>query len=179
MGEAVRARLQSLLVSRYVDLRRKLERIVGSRDGAQDALQETWLRLNSVDGATTVNNPEAYLLRIAVNAAAREHRNADALLTEQDVDELFQVQDEASDPLRVVAARSEIAVLESVLRQLTPRCRAIFMAARLDGMLNREIAEHFGVSPSLVEKELSHALRLCQQATQRPVSMRRHGGRGL
>lgn len=179
MGEAVGARLQSLLVSRYVQLRRKLERIVGSSDGAQDALQETWLRLHSVDGATVVKNPEAYLLRIAVNAAARDHRHAGALLSEQDVEAMFQVPDELADPARITAARSEIEVLEKVLRQLSPRCRAIFMAARLDGMLNREIADHFGVSLSLVEKELSYALRLCQQATERSATQRRQGGRGL
>ena len=44
---------------------------------------------------------------------------------------------------------------------LTPRRRAILLAARVDGQLNREIAERFGISLRLVESELSAAMKYC------------------
>jgi RNA polymerase sigma-70 factor (ECF subfamily) len=67
-----------------------------------------------------------------------------------------------------------------VLRGLPPRRRAILLAARVDGLLNREIAEHFGISLRLVESELSAAMKYCLQRMQEdgdPYSGTRGGPR--
>jgi RNA polymerase sigma factor (sigma-70 family) len=161
MSQATRDRLRALLISRYVQLRRQLEFIVGSKDGAADALQETWLRLGTMKEAT-VANADAYLLRMAANVAIDQHRREARHLSEGEIDELFEVEDPLADPARIVAARLEVEALQAILLELTPRRRAIFLAATVDGLLIREIAERFDISISLVEKELSYALRQCK-----------------
>jgi RNA polymerase sigma-70 factor (ECF subfamily) len=40
------------------------------------------------------------------------------------------------------------------------------LAARVDGQLNREIAERFGISLRLVESELSTAIKYCLERMQ-------------
>ncbi len=166
MSHSLRSRLRAQLVERYAHLRRRLEYIVGSRDGAADALQETWLRLEAVADGATVANADAYLLQMAVNAATDRHRHEQRRFTEGEIDAMFDVEDELADPERIVAARREIEVLEKVLRRLTPRQRAILLAAQVDGLLNREIAARFDISQSLVEKELRYALRYCHEHMQ-------------
>ena len=57
---------------------------------------------------------------------------------------------------------------------------AILLAARVDGLLNREIAEQFGISLRLVESELSAAMKYCLQRMQEdgdPYSGTRGGPR--
>lgn len=151
-------------MSRYAHLRRRLEYIVGSKDRAADALQETWLRLDAMNEPASIANADAYLLRMAANVAIDQHRDEQRHLSEGEIDEMFGVPDELVDPERVVSARREVEALQGVVRELTPRQQAILMAARVEGQLNREIAGRFGISESLVEKELRHALRYCKAA---------------
>jgi RNA polymerase sigma factor (sigma-70 family) len=162
MTDNARTFLKNLLVSRYAHLSRRLARLVGSPESAADALQETWLRLESMpDGGPVVN--EAYLLRMAANVAIDQYRREQRHLNEGEVDEMFLVEDELSNPERIVAARLEIDALKEIVRGLSPRRRAILQAARVDGELNREIAERLGISLRLVEKELSYALKYCNE----------------
>ncbi|WP_398491335.1 RNA polymerase sigma factor [Variovorax sp.] len=163
MPDSLRSTLRLRLTARYAELRRSLERIVGSRDDAADALQETWVRLEATATAGSVRNADAYLLRMAANIAIDTHRHNNVLLTDGDVEELMNIADEVGDPLRTVAARSELATLDAVLAEMPPRRRAILIAARMDGLLNTEIAERFGISESSVEKELRHAMRHCRE----------------
>ncbi len=156
------SKLRLRVASRYAELRRSLERIVGSKEDAADALQETWLRLETMPQTSQVHNPDAYLLRMAANIAIDAHRRNAVLLTDYDVEELMHIADETGDPMRTVAARSELVALDAVLAEMPPRRRAILIAARMDGLLNTEIAERFNLSVSSVEKELKHAMRHCK-----------------
>ncbi|MFM9503862.1 sigma-70 region 4 domain-containing protein, partial [Listeria monocytogenes] len=50
---------------------------------------------------------------------------------------------------------------EAILLELPARQREILLAARIDQMPRAEIAERFGISVSLVEKELQRAQEYC------------------
>ncbi|PTB22436.1 RNA polymerase sigma factor [Trinickia symbiotica] len=161
MSDSTRSQLKAILASRYAYLVRRLERATGSKDGAADALHETWLRLENANVSTQVANADAYILGIANNVAIDQHRSERRHTHEDDVEALLELPDELADPERIVAARRKVEALKAVLRGLTPRRRAILLAARVDGLLNREIAERFGISLRLVESELSAAMKYC------------------
>ena len=167
MNEGMSSTLRARMVARYVELRSKLERIVGSRDDAADAMQETWLRLSTTSSSTsdggTVNNADAYLLRMAANIATDQYRQNNVLLVHGEIDELMHIVDEVSDPERIASARSDVQALSQVLGRMPRRRREILVAARVEGQLNDEIARRFDVSLSTVEKELRAALELCKQ----------------
>lgn len=167
MNDGMSSTLRARMVARYVELRGKLERIVGSRDDAADAMQETWLRLSTMSSTAgdrgTVNNADAYLLRMAANIATDQYRQNNVLLVHGEIDELVHIVDEVSDPERIASARSDVRALSQVLGRMPARRRAILVAARVEGQLNDEIARRFGVSLSTVEKELRAALEFCKK----------------
>ena len=70
----LRTKLDRHLSSRYAVLRWRLERVIGCKHHAADALQETWLRLEAMVSpgptAAPVHHPDAYLLRMAANIAS-------------------------------------------------------------------------------------------------------------
>lgn len=163
MNESPLSSLRAHMVARYAELRGKLERIVGSRDDAADAMQETWLRLAAMSDAGSVNNADAYLLRMAANIATDRYRQDHVLLVRGEIDDLMHIVDEAGDPERIASARSDVQALSQVLGRMPQRRRAILVAARVEGQLNDEIAQRMGISLSTVEKELRSALEYCKK----------------
>ncbi len=158
MSDAERTALRQALVVNYADLSRRLTRRLGSSEAANEALQETYLRLESASVLGSIRNPIGYLLRIAVNIAV-DRRRADARrLSSTEVDALLDFADEAPGPARIVEARSELQALERALAEMPPRRRAIFKAVLLDKIPRRDIAKRFNVSIRTIDIEVQRAL---------------------
>ncbi|WP_197322774.1 sigma-70 family RNA polymerase sigma factor, partial [Ralstonia solanacearum] len=85
---------------------------------------------------------------------------------------MLEIVDAAPGPEREVESREQIARLEQVLEELTPRRRTILLASRLEGTPLREIAERLGVSQRLVELELKAALEHCAKRFGKKVTRR-------
>ncbi len=153
--------LRALLVDRYADLKLRLARRLGSPDWAEDALQDTFLRLDRAEAVGQVRNPAAYLFQIAFNMALSRRRAESRRLSAGEVDDLLHIADDAPDALRIIESRSDIAKLQRIMAELPRRTRDILLAARLDGLSRQQIADRFGISVSLVEKELKRAQEFC------------------
>ncbi|MDE7127907.1 MAG: sigma-70 family RNA polymerase sigma factor, partial [Bacteroidales bacterium] len=54
--------------------------------------------------------------------------------------------------------------VDEVLDSLPERCREVFLLSRFRKMKNREIAEHLGISVSMVEKHIRRALNAFTEA---------------
>jgi RNA polymerase sigma factor (sigma-70 family) len=160
MTDGSLATLRHVLIVRYDDLRQRLTRRLGSAELASEALQDTYLRLEGASGIASVRSPASYLFRMAFNIAV-DHRRARARrLARTEVHSLLDIADDAPDAARTVAARLEVEALAR-MAGMPLRRRSILMAARLDGVPQREIAERFGISLTLVEKELKLAQEYC------------------
>jgi len=154
--------LRDLFLSKYAAFRHRLQARLGSEDLANDALHEAWLRVDAMSETADVKHPAAYLFRIAVNAAEDQRRSDSRLMAVDEIDALYDsVADESADPARVVLGRVELERLERALSEMPPRRRAILLAARLDEVPHREIAQRFGISLRTVEKELRAGLEHC------------------
>lgn len=158
VSNAGRAALQDLLVASYSSLSQKLARRLGSEERANEALQDTYLRLAKGQDLGHVRSPKDYLFRIALNIAADRRRSEARKLTVAEIDVVLEVADEAPDPARAAEARSDLRLLEQALAELPERRRAIFKAALLDETPRREIAKKFGVSVRTVDFEIQRAL---------------------
>jgi RNA polymerase sigma-70 factor (ECF subfamily) len=175
MNDAVtRGALRDLLTRSYNDLKRRLTRRLGSADAAGDVLHETYLRLERFDGLAPVGNPQAYLLRMALNVAFDHERAQQRFLKEVEIDELWRLGDDTIDPEAIVASLSDIALFKTALSELSPRSRDILIAARVDELSHDEIARRFGISTRMVQHELRHALEYCAKRLERKV-VRRFG----
>jgi RNA polymerase sigma-70 factor (ECF subfamily) len=156
------AQLVQVLVDEWDVLKRQLARRVGSPDIADDVMQEAYLRLQRMDGMQSVAHPKTYLFRIALNIAADQRRSESRRLARSEVELLLRLEQDELDPERVAEARSSMRRLVQALEELTPRRRAIFVAARLEGIPYPEIAARFGISTRYLERELKRALDHCR-----------------
>jgi RNA polymerase sigma factor (sigma-70 family) len=176
MTETTRGMLRGLLEASYHALRQRLTRRLGSEDLAQEALQETWLRLGRFSDAVVIQRPDAYLFRIALNVAADRREAKHRHLNQAEVNALIHMADDMLDPARIMEAREEFAALERALEELPSRQRAIFILARVEEVAHDDIARRFGISSRMVEKELRRALDHCSERLSRKV-IRRFGPR--
>lgn len=153
--------LQRRLLSRYDDLKIRLTRYLGSTELANDALQDTWLRLERGGEISSVQSPDSYLFRVAVNIARDHLRAENRRLTTTEVEVLLNIADEAPDAEQILESRSDLEALKMVMAELPARQRAILVAARLEKMPRSDIARHFGVSVRFVQRELQEAQDYC------------------
>lgn len=153
--------LRELLSERYNDLKRRLTRRLGSVDWAEEALHDTYLRLEGAEAVGRIDNPGAYLFRAAFNTALNRRRAENRRLSAVDIESLLHIADDAPDAQRVVEGRSDLALLKAAMAALPARQRSILLAARLEGLTRQQIAGRFRISVSLVEKELKRAQEHC------------------
>ncbi len=126
------------------------------RSDAEDLLHAAYIRLEQYRTEHAVDNPSAFLVRTATNIAIDIHRH-EQLWAPGDVGEDVQQPDDAPLQDEVIEARARLARVKEGLGELTPRTREIFLMHRLHGMKYREIAVHFGISQSAVEKHIAKA----------------------
>lgn len=156
-----RGDLMARFMELHPDLRSRLGARLRSRELADEALSETWLRLSREGELGVVKNARAYLMRMALNIAIDRRRAGARLASAADIDALLSLPDTEPGPERIALARLELRALEEAVARLTPRRRAVLVAARLEGQTCRAIAEAMGLSKRTVEMELRAALDHC------------------
>lgn len=161
MSEDVRLALLGFLTQRYGDLKRRLTRHLGSGHLAADALQDTWLRVERLQGQGPVLDPHAFLLRMAANIAVDHQRSHSRALPRGEVDALLDMPDPAPGPEQTAEDRSEMDVLLKVMQRLPRRRREVLILVRWEGLPHKEVAERLGVSVRTVEHELKIAHEFC------------------
>lgn len=161
MSDTNRTALLTLLVASYDDLKQRLTRRTGSADLANEALQDTFLRLSNADGIGPVRDLHAYLFRVAMSAISNRRVAERRRRTVSETDALFDLVDDSPGPERIIEARSEINALKQVIQELPARRREILMAICVDEVPLRQVAERFGVSVRTVQVELKQALVHC------------------
>jgi len=127
-----------------------------SRGNAEDLLHSAYIRLEQYRTDHTVDNPSAFLVRTAANLAIDIHRH-DRFWEPEDTRRDEQCADDAPLPDEVIAARARLRRVQEGLAALPARTREMFLMHRLRGLKYREIARHFGVSQSAVEKHIAKA----------------------
>lgn len=160
MTETLIAALRRLLVADYGSLKRRLARRLGSSDFAGEVLHEAWLRLDRMDAASgiVIQNPAAYLYRVALNVAADQRRGEQRRLAGSEIEVLLRNAADDLDPARITEARSGLLALVRALEAMPPRRRAVLVASRLEGQPHKLIAERLGITVRIVDRELKSAL---------------------
>ncbi len=167
--ETVQDELLSVYLRQWLSLRTQLRKRVGSADLADDALQETWIRVSGMKDPPAVGNKQAFLLRIASNIAIdlirRERRHHSHCIADEAL--LTAIADTAPSPEVIAVDRDQLRALVGALMRLPERPRSALLMNRCDGLSHREIAARLDVSESMVAKYLAQGLRHCRDAFRR------------
>lgn len=139
-------------------LQRQIARLT-RRDDAEDLLHSSYLRMLEKQSAD-IHNPEAFLLRSAVNEARDDFRRRQRPAAQISADTFtLDVHDDTPLQDERLIAQQRLAHIREGLMRLSPRTREVFLMHRLDGLKYREIADQLNISMSAVEKHISRAVQ--------------------
>jgi RNA polymerase sigma factor (sigma-70 family) len=138
--------------------------IVGSRDQAEDVVQEAWLRFDAATAerpAARIEHPAGYLYRIVRNLALDWTRKLKAepwsahAAPPQGID--------PGTPERTALFRDELRVVAAAMAELPPRTRRAFALYRLGGRTMQQVADELGISVGLAHRLIRDAITHCAQ----------------
>jgi RNA polymerase sigma factor (sigma-70 family) len=139
----------------------KLRKLLISRgrtvDDTDDLIQEAFLRLELYCREHQVQQPEAFLVRTALNLSVDERRSAYARRVVAERVECLTLIDPHPTPDEVLATQQRLLRMRRGLQTLSPRVREVFLMNRLEGYSYGQIAEQLGISESAVEKHIAKA----------------------
>ena len=148
-----------LFESRGGDLLRYLRRRVKNEADARDIAQESYLRFIRLAKPDRIDNPEAYLFRIAGNLLW-EHQLRERPPLRQEASEEPAVAEEM--PFDLAVSAEEARRLNLALEKLPATRRAVLVLHLRDGLTCAQIAAQIGVSVSMVKKHLAGGLVSCR-----------------
>jgi RNA polymerase sigma factor (sigma-70 family) len=144
------------------NIRAALQRRGSSEQDAEDLVQEAWIRLTGYQREKVVDQPEAFMMRTALNLSIDAHRARMTRGEEVLVEELVLI-DLGPTTEDMVLAKERIARFSEGISRLSERTRAIFLAHRIDGLPYAEIAKQHGITVTTVHHHIAKAtLRLAQ-----------------
>ena len=157
----------------FADHRRALQayfyRRIRKKSDVADLTQEVYLRMLRVGNSEAIRNPQVYLYAVASNLV-KEH----AILDRRDERHLDI--DEASVQQRLgdlpsldsaIDASRQAERLRAAVDQLPLNWRTAVILQCRYGLTYQEIADHMGVSSSMVKKYLAQALTRCRRNMER------------
>lgn len=157
MTDDARPILLDYLTRHYTSLKLRVTRVLGNGDLAGDALQDTWLRVQSKDNEGLIHSPGSYLVRMAVNIAVDIQRRQGRSLPLDEVGALLDLPDPAPGPAQVAEARSDLLALRHWIERLPSRRREVMVMVHMEGLEHKEVARRLGISVRTVAYELQHA----------------------
>jgi len=158
------AELLGLFEAHYDELLRFLVRRTGDADRAAELAQDVWLKLAAGgEGGAAIDNPRAYLYRVAANLAVDRERS-EARRSQRRADEAAArgLPDPLACPERRRLARERLVLLDEALAGLPDNARRALLMSRVEGRTFADIAATLGVSESMVAKYIARALRTCR-----------------
>lgn len=133
-----------------------------SSHDADDLVQEAWVRLANYERDHSVERPEAFLMRTALNLSIDAHRASVSHGEEVMLEDVVLV-DMSPSTEAIILGRERVHRMSHCLSRLSEKSREIFLAHRIDGMTYEAIAKQHGLSTSTVEK---HIARVTMQLTE-------------
>ncbi|MGA9660892.1 MAG: sigma-70 family RNA polymerase sigma factor [Pseudomonas alloputida] len=146
----------------YRELVSFLSARLGSRQAAEDVAHDAYLRVLERTGSEQIEHPRAFLYRTALNLVVDRHRRQlvrqaeplDAL----DADSRLH----SSELQHDLQLDQRLALMQKALDELSRPCRDSFLLRKIDGLSHQQIADHLGISRSLVEKHIVNAMKHCR-----------------
>lgn len=158
--------LKGTFIAHRVQLRSAAQKIVGTRELAEEVTQEAYLKVTDLMGAVPVKQPLAYCFQVVRNLAIDYRRRlsfeANVFAGEEDGEHVAAPQ---ATPEQFAINRQNLQIVDKILDDLPARTRQVFEMYRLHGLTQRDIAQRLGVSATLVNfmiRDASDALMQCR-----------------
>jgi len=143
------------MIEYYKELLYYIQKKTLCRDYAQDIIQETYAKVITVQNKQKLNNPRAFLYKVAKNLMIdKARRNIK-------VQEISYEENEHTDneqpPEEVILEQDMKLILMKELEKLPAMRKEAFVLHILEGYSRQEVAKIMGISLSAIEKHISRA----------------------
>lgn len=155
------ASLEEVFIASRGHLVRIARRILRNPELADEAVQDTYLRIAEMQADPAVAKPLAYWTRAVCNMALdylrRQERENVYRMHGVDV-EAVEIADSRS-PERILFHSQAIRLIDKALDDVPPKTREAFELYRIKGLTQRQIAEHMQCALGLVNARIADACR--------------------
>jgi len=146
-------------------LARFLRRHRQPSDDAADLLQEVYVRIYESAARRRPELVQPFVFAAARNLLIDQARRAQIVSIEAYADlETLDVHSDDLTPERHASGMQELRLLQSALEQLPLRCGEVVRMRKIDGMSQREVAQHLGITEDTVEKQIAKGMRALADA---------------
>ncbi len=149
----------ALVRAHYARLYNYAYRFLGTRDAAEDAVQDVFLKVWDRRAGPPLQDPLAYLYQALRNqclmALRRERRWNQVEIEDKLVPQVLEPQVSDTADLAAAAVRA--------VDELPERCRLIFTMSREQDLRYTEIAQILGLSAKTVENQIARALKILRR----------------
>jgi RNA polymerase sigma-70 factor (family 1) len=151
---------KSLYLYFYQDLFRLAKTFVKSPEGAEEIVDDAFLKL-WINRAKLyeINNLKVYLFVCIKNLCINflEKQKNIQIVSIEDLD--LDPEDKCSSPGERLYVADLKGIISNAVAVLTPQCRLIFQLVKEDGLKYREVAEVLNISVKTVEYHIGNALK--------------------
>ena len=144
-------------------LKKFLSRYLYERQDIEDVTQETYLRAYKAEQIKDIEQPKAFLFRIARNIALTSLTKKSNQISDciADLDDSMVIDNEATVE-NEVEARQNLGIYCEAVAALPEQCRRVFLLRKIHGLSHKEIAKRMELSVSSVEKHLLKGVTRCR-----------------
>ena len=158
------SRISEAFDKHETSIRRVIARYRPLKDDVDELTQETFLKCFAAEMRQDIQNPKAFLLRVAKNVAiseAKKKRHATEFSYEETGGpDVYTVAGSISAEDEVLS-RQKLRIAVEALASLSPEYRRALLMRKVDCLKYKQIAIRLGVSVSTVEKRVATALLEC------------------
>lgn len=141
-------------------------KIISDNGLAKDVVQNVFIKIWETRTSLNYENTEAFIYQMVRNASLNYVRhlkvvdNLKLVVKDQYLgEELYYIDMVGNEPYILIEKELEEKIWK-VMDSLPDKCLDVFRMSRIDGLKNREIADHLGISVKAVEKHISKALQI-------------------
>ena len=138
-------------------------RITQCPDTAEDISQESFIILFREIKQQKIENPRAFLFRVAKNLAFDHIKHKK--VTENYAQVQYPILESTIEALsieQIMSNNQQLDAMKQAIEQLPPRCRDSFVLNKIHEMSYAEVARYVGISESGVEKHIMKGLKHCR-----------------
>jgi RNA polymerase sigma-70 factor (ECF subfamily) len=146
-------------------LTRFLQRNWRNEAEISDLRQEAYARVYEAAQRERPQLVKPFLFQITRNLMIDRLRRQSVVNLESVADfDWLNVSDDKPSSEAYVAARQELRLLQAALDKLPPRCRQVVLMRKVEGLSQKEVAKHMGITIETVENQVAKGMRLLAQA---------------
>ncbi|HKU14200.1 MAG TPA: RNA polymerase sigma factor [Steroidobacteraceae bacterium] len=144
-------------------LKKFLARLLPIQQDIEDVAQEAYLRAYVAEQRESIEQPKAFLFRVAKNLALTRLSRKSQQITDyiEEAGASVDVGTAAAMDLELEAQQCFGIYCEAVA-SLPEKCRQVFLLRKVHGLSHKEIGERMELSVSSVEKYLQQGILTCQ-----------------